>query len=260
MRSRRRRRRRAHALKVAHAQQTVSGQFFVARRRQRKKTNVAKGSRRARMAVSAHLHLRRRRRRVDGGDNVHLIAPLVVDETLDALVGGATIHFRISNKRFDKFHDSYDSGRIVSDLRLILPSVVMLITVHIQDKSAYTYRMFKDLWSKCTVECQICFDRITNDGLVAITDYKTLNIDKMFHSACLRRWQRERTTDPFNRKVKFYFNFPPKDVDECESLLAQMKGFIGDEDVDRRFAVEYERINAAELDVEIDLDGLLCYD
>jgi Baculovirus U-box/Ring-like domain len=138
----------------------------------------------------------------------------------------------------------------------------MLVTVNVQDKSAYLYRMFKEVWTKCAVECQICFDRIGDDGLVAVTDYKTLNVEKMFHEACLRRWQRERSRDPFNRNVKFYFNFPPKNEGECKSLLAQMTGFIGDDQADKRYSNEYTRVSADDMpmiDVELDLLSLLRY-
>jgi hypothetical protein len=136
----------------------------------------------------------------------------------------------------------------------------MLITLHVQDKKGYLYRMFNKLWSECSIECQICYDKICNDGVVAITDYRTLNLEKMFHSACIQRWQRERARDPFNRNVKFYFNFPPKSEDECSSLLDQTVGFIGDQDADKLFANEYRRVNDEPvLDMELDLFSLLQY-
>nr|QGX02382.1 maco-A 137 [Mamestra configurata nucleopolyhedrovirus A] len=136
----------------------------------------------------------------------------------------------------------------------------MLITLHVQDKKGYLYRLFNKLWSECTIECGICFDRIIDDGVVAVTDYKTLNIEKMFHSGCLRRWQRERNRDPFNRNVKYYFNFPPKSENECASLLDQTIGFIGDEHADRLYGDEYRRVHDAnELDLELDFSSLLRY-
>lgn len=136
----------------------------------------------------------------------------------------------------------------------------MLITINVQNKHGYLYRSFNKLWTECTVECQICFDRIGADGVVAVTDYKTLNLEKMFHADCLRRWQRERSRDPFNRNVKFYFNFPPKTEDECASLLAQMTGFIGDEPADKQYASEFKRVSAEDaLDVDLDFAKLLQY-
>ncbi|AAZ38283.1 ORF-117 [Agrotis segetum nucleopolyhedrovirus A] len=120
--------------------------------------------------------------------------------------------------------------------------------------------MFKQMWPKCMVECQICFGRICNDGVVAVSEYKTLNLEKMFHNTCLRRWQRENTRDPFNRNVKFYFSFPPKSESECSALLDQMTGFIGDEPADREYAAEYQRANREPvLDFELDFGSLLLY-
>lgn len=120
--------------------------------------------------------------------------------------------------------------------------------------------MFNKLWPQCFVECQICFERIKNDGVVAVTEYKTLNLEKMFHASCLQRWQREHARDPFNRNVKFYFNFPPKSKDECLALLDQMTGFIGDEPVDRNYASEFQRVDREHiLDVDLDFCRLLQY-
>ncbi|AIE47865.1 ac53-like protein [Peridroma alphabaculovirus] len=136
----------------------------------------------------------------------------------------------------------------------------MLITINVQDRKGYLYRRFHALWAQCTVECQICFEVIANDGVVAVTEYKTLNLEKMFHAACLQRWQRERARDPFNRNVKFYFNFPPKSVDECSALLDQTTGFIGDEAADKRYATEYRRVHEeSTLDVDLDFSRLLSY-
>ncbi|AIZ48672.1 asb115 [Agrotis segetum nucleopolyhedrovirus B] len=136
----------------------------------------------------------------------------------------------------------------------------MLITINLKDKKSYLYRMFNRLWSQSFVQCQICLDRIINGGVVAVTEYKTLNLEKMFHAACLQRWQREHTRDPFNRNVKFYFNFPPKSEDECSALLDQMTGFIGDQPVDKQYASEYKRVNDENIiDVDLDFSQLLKY-
>ncbi|AYN45057.1 se97 [Alphabaculovirus alterspexiguae] len=136
----------------------------------------------------------------------------------------------------------------------------MLITINLQDKKGYLYRLFRDLWTECAIECQICFDCIIDDGVVAITEYGTLNLEKMFHAKCLQRWQRERNRDPFNRNVKFYFNFPPKSEEECASLLDQMRGFIGEETADKRYADEFRRVNDERLlDVDLDFSRLLTY-
>ncbi|ABM45819.1 unknown protein [Spodoptera frugiperda multiple nucleopolyhedrovirus] len=136
----------------------------------------------------------------------------------------------------------------------------MLITINLKDKKSHLFRMFNELWKRSVVECQICFERINNDGVVAVTEYKTLNLEKMFHASCLQRWKRERNRDPFNRNVKFYFNFPPKTLDECSSLLDNMTGFIGEQDVDRFYADEFNRVNEHHvLDMELDFDNLLRY-
>lgn len=120
--------------------------------------------------------------------------------------------------------------------------------------------MFNDLWKRSVVECQICFERILDDGVVAVTEYRTLNLEKMFHASCLQRWKRERSRDPFNRNVKFYFNFPPRNEHECASLLEHMTGFIGDEPVDKFYASEFRRVNEANvIDVELDFGDLLKY-
>jgi Baculovirus U-box/Ring-like domain len=134
----------------------------------------------------------------------------------------------------------------------------MLLTLRLNDKEDYLYRLFKALWKEYTIECKICFDNIDNDGIVAITDYHTINLEKMFHSDCLKRWQRERTHDPFNRNVKFYFTFPPQNKEECLALLKTINDFIGDDDVDQRFRDEYKRVYEEPiLDIEIDLLEML---
>ncbi|AKR17293.1 hypothetical protein [Urbanus proteus nucleopolyhedrovirus] len=136
----------------------------------------------------------------------------------------------------------------------------MLITINVTDKENYLFRLFQKLWAQSNVECQICLDRISNDGVVAVTDYYTLNLEKMFHASCLKRWKQSNTKDPFNRNVKFYFNFPPQHYEECVSLLNIIKGFIGDQHVDKLYASEYERVhNEPVLDCELDFAKLLSY-
>ncbi|ABF47372.1 ac53-like protein [Clanis bilineata nucleopolyhedrovirus] len=137
---------------------------------------------------------------------------------------------------------------------------MMLVTVDISNKNAYLFRLFNNLWKSCSVECQICFDRIIDDGLVIVSDYGTLNLEKMFHSSCWDRWFRveKRGRDPFNRPIKYKFNFPPKSLNECEFMLKQIKGFIGEEDADKLFANEFDRvIHQRTLDVELDFARLL---
>ncbi|AAR28824.1 ORF60 [Leucania separata nucleopolyhedrovirus] len=135
----------------------------------------------------------------------------------------------------------------------------MLITIDVNDKDSYVFKLFKRLWNSCEVECQICFDRILDEGVIAVTDRAALNIEKMFHSHCLERWRRENRRDPFNRNVKMWFNFPPKTLQETRHLLEEMSGgFIGDQTADKLFANEYERVhNARHLDMEIDFEKLL---
>jgi hypothetical protein len=137
----------------------------------------------------------------------------------------------------------------------------MLITLHLKDKTYYLYKKFKTMWNDCVVECQICFDRIENDGVIAVTDYKTLNIEKMFHASCIQRWRNENARDPFNRNVKFWFNFPPKCLEECAALLERIKGFIGDETADKCYAAEYSRVQSEEeIDIDVDFESLLSYE
>ncbi|ACO53490.1 DUF855 [Euproctis pseudoconspersa nucleopolyhedrovirus] len=139
----------------------------------------------------------------------------------------------------------------------------MLITINMHDKQAYLYRLFNDLWPEFVVECRICFDRITDDGVVVVSDHATLNLEKMFHVDCLNKWYastKNKNLDPFNRRIKYKFNFPPKSLEECCAMLNQIKGFIGDEQVDRNYATEFERVQTVKaLDVEIDFEKLLTY-
>ncbi|QHB21688.1 ac53 [Artaxa digramma nucleopolyhedrovirus] len=141
--------------------------------------------------------------------------------------------------------------------------IIMLITINLHDKQAYLYRMFNDLWSGCVIECRICFERITDDGVIVVSDHATLNLEKMFHVDCLNRWYASTANkhrDPFNRCIKYKFNFPPKSLEECSAMLNQIKGFIGDERADKQYAVEFERVqNVEALDVELDFDKLLTY-
>lgn len=117
------------------------------------------------------------------------------------------------------------------------------------------------MWSEYKIECQICFDRIENDGVIAVTEYRTLNLEKMFHQSCLKRWQREHNRDPFNRNVKYWFDFPPKSLEQCSALLEHMKGFIGDQRPDKDYAEEYNRIVKEDsvIDIELDFEKLLSY-
>nr|QBI90262.1 hypothetical protein [Trichoplusia ni single nucleopolyhedrovirus] len=137
----------------------------------------------------------------------------------------------------------------------------MLITVNLQNKDEYIYKTFKRMWNEYKIECQICFDLIENDGVIAVTEYRTLNLEKMFHQSCLKRWQRERNRDPFNRNVKFWFDFPPKSLEQCSALLEHMKGFIGDQQPDKDYADEYNRIVKEDsvIDIELDFEKLLSY-
>lgn len=146
----------------------------------------------------------------------------------------------------------------------------MLVTLEIDDRNAYMFKLFKSTWNRFLVECQICFDRIhEGEGVIAVTDYATLNVEKMFHDRCLTRWRSENRRDPFNRNVRMWFNFPPRDVAETKALLQNIKGFIGDEHVDRSFADEYERIMVGDaggggggdgvrkIDFDVDFESLL---
>ncbi|AHH82634.1 ORF-45 [Buzura suppressaria nucleopolyhedrovirus] len=139
----------------------------------------------------------------------------------------------------------------------------MLITINLQDKKEYLYRLFQQLWPECHVECQICFDKITDNGVIIVSDHSTLNLDKMFHVDCLQKWYdttHNRARDPFNRLIKFKFNFPPKSMDECSVLLDCVKGFIGEEPSDRKFAMEFMRVQTCEtIDIDLDFANLLTY-
>lgn len=136
----------------------------------------------------------------------------------------------------------------------------MLITVVANDKAQHMYKSFKQIWSECTVECQICFDRIHDEGVVAVTQCCTINIEKMFHAECLKRWHRENNRDPFNRNVRYWYTFPPRSLVECASLLEKIKNFIGDQEADKKFHDEYNRLqNAKYLDIDLNFDKLLRY-
>lgn len=139
----------------------------------------------------------------------------------------------------------------------------MLITIHLQDKKAYLYRLFRSLWKQAFVECGICLERVHDDGVVIVSDYATLNLEKMFHAACLKKWWKQsgKYKDPFNRTVKYTFNFPPKSFEECSSMLDIIKGFIGDENTDKLYSIEYQRVkDQNSIDVYFDLDDLFNYD
>nr|WUR10798.1 ac53 [Calliteara abietis nucleopolyhedrovirus] len=139
----------------------------------------------------------------------------------------------------------------------------MLVTVNLQDKTLYLYRRFYLLWSNVTVECQICFDKITTDGVIIVSEHATLNLEKMFHAKCLNKWNattQNKQRDPFNRQIKFKFNFPPKSLEECSIMLEHTRGFIGEEPADKQYSLEYNRVqNEPTLDIELDLDSLLAY-
>ncbi|QWO71573.1 AC53-like protein [Orgyia pseudotsugata single capsid nuclopolyhedrovirus] len=137
----------------------------------------------------------------------------------------------------------------------------MLITINLKDKKVYLYRLFHQLWADATVECQICFDRIADDGVVVVSDHATLNLEKMFHMRCFDRWKasaRNKQRDPFNRPIKYQFNFPPKSFEECSFMLDRIKGFIGEEKADKQYSQEYERVQSENvLDIEVDFNKLL---
>ncbi|AXS67703.1 ac53-like protein [Cryptophlebia peltastica nucleopolyhedrovirus] len=136
----------------------------------------------------------------------------------------------------------------------------MLLIINLQDKSDFLFRSFIKLWKDTFVECQICYEKIENDGEVAITDNGSINLEKMFHSKCITRWRLENTRDPFNRNVKFWFNFPPKNQAECSALVNQIKKFIGDNETDKKYGAEFKRVNEEScIDVDIDFTNLLHY-
>nr|ANS70936.1 ac53-like protein [Lymantria dispar multiple nucleopolyhedrovirus] len=144
------------------------------------------------------------------------------------------------------------------------PAMLLTLDLH-KKKDEHLFRLFAQLWKEAHVECSICFDRIGDDGLVIVSDHATLNLEKMFHVGCFERWTSTAASargrrDPFNRNVKFKFNFPPKTMTECASLLREIRGFIGEESVDKVYSFEYERIhNEKRLDLELDLMKLLKY-
>lgn len=128
----------------------------------------------------------------------------------------------------------------------------MLLFVCLKDKNFYMFKLFKEFWSTCTTECQICLEAIIDDGIVGMPDTGLLNLEKMFHSQCIERWRRERNRDPFNRIIRYYFHFPPKTLDECNIMLNEIKGFIGDHDIDRVYNEVYKRVKTEEvLDIEL---------
>ncbi len=137
----------------------------------------------------------------------------------------------------------------------------MLLTVNLLNKDEYVYKTFKKMWSEYIVECQICFDRIYQDGVIAVTQNKKLNLEKMFHSACIKRWLSMHNRDPFNREVRYWFDFPPKNSTQCTDLLNLIDGFIGEQQADKVFGDEYQRlvIDESVIDINIDLEGLLKY-
>ncbi|AKC91727.1 ac53 [Lambdina fiscellaria nucleopolyhedrovirus] len=138
----------------------------------------------------------------------------------------------------------------------------MLITVNVHDKKSYLFQTFKRLWKQHRVECKICLDVIVNDGVIVVTEHATLNLDKMFHGSCLNKWYATggRFRDPFNRAVKYKFNFPPKTLDECGVMLDQITGFIGDEAPDKAFALQYKKVHEQQLmDVDLDFEKMLTY-
>ncbi|UZE89771.1 U-box/RING-like domain protein [Parapoynx stagnalis nucleopolyhedrovirus] len=128
----------------------------------------------------------------------------------------------------------------------------MLLSVCLKDRTSYMLRLFKDFWTSCTTECQICLEIINENGIVGMPDTGLLNLEKMFHVQCIERWRRERTRDPFNRVIRYYFPFPPRTLDECEIMLNEIKGFIGEHDIDRVYREVYRRVNTEEvLDIEL---------
>ncbi|QYC92758.1 AC53 [Trabala vishnou gigantina nucleopolyhedrovirus] len=140
----------------------------------------------------------------------------------------------------------------------------MLITINLQDKKAYLYRLFQDLWTQSTVECQICFDKIVERGIVIVSEHATLNLEKMFHGECFARWYSTATNkhrDPFNRPIKYKFNFPPTSMEECSFMLDQIRGFIGEEQTDKQYSMEYNRVlvENSVMDIELDFNKLLSY-
>ncbi|ACF05336.1 hypothetical protein [Adoxophyes orana nucleopolyhedrovirus] len=136
----------------------------------------------------------------------------------------------------------------------------MLVIVSLNDKTEYLYRSFKQMWKNSFIECHICYDKINNDGIVAITDNGNINLEKMFHNDCIKRWRQSNSRDPFNRNVKFWFQFPPQTLMDCKNLIDQINKFIGDHDADKKFAQEFERVNNNfVLDIELDFEKMMRY-
>lgn len=136
---------------------------------------------------------------------------------------------------------------------------MLLLTLHLADKSFHMFESFKKYWSLYKTECQICLEPIeSTSGIVGLPDTGMLNLEKMFHAECIQRWRREHTRDPFNRHIKYYFTFPPPTVDECKNILKEIKGFIGDQEIDRVYSALYQRItNEQFLDIELDFRKFL---
>ncbi|AWW14410.1 hypothetical protein KM620_gp050 [Hyposidra talaca nucleopolyhedrovirus] len=187
------------------------------------------------------------------------VLPRVENFIFQFCAGRLSIRFGVFHKRSYEFHVSTDTKAFC----LRRGSYIMLITINLQDKKAYLYRLFHRLWTECHVECQICFDKITDDGVIIVSDHATLNLEKMFHVNCLQRWYEttnNRARDPFNRPIKYKFNFPPKSMTECSALLDCVKGFIGEQQNDQKFGIEFERVQTLELiDIELDFASLLTY-
>ncbi|BBD51466.1 hypothetical protein [Samia ricini nucleopolyhedrovirus] len=130
----------------------------------------------------------------------------------------------------------------------------MLLTVHLKDRQYYLFKLFWEIWPACAAECSICLDALgAAGGVVGLPDSGLLNLDKMFHAECIARWKREHARDPFNRAIRYYFAFPPPTLHECRALLQHTRGFIGDDDTDRRYAAVHRRVTTEDaLDVELD--------
>lgn len=117
------------------------------------------------------------------------------------------------------------------------------------------------MWLDHAVECQICFDKINNDGVIGVTHNKKLNLEKMFHASCITRWLSMHNRDPFNREVRYWFDFPPKNQTQFTDLLMLVDGFIGEQQADKAFGEEYQRLIVDEnvIDIELDMERLLKY-
>lgn len=52
----------------------------------------------------------------------------------------------------------------------------------LKDRNYYMFKLFKDYWLMCMIECQICFEKIDdNGGIVVMFDIGMLNLEKMFY-------------------------------------------------------------------------------